>query len=346
LSNMIFFYLHAVPSAAWISFHRRAMNRCENASLLFRFPTFRQQGPRRNLRAAAALPLHALPGPIYIPIGPPCCGKTTLLRKIGAVDVSLDDQDGVYRAVPTDLFLGDRPPPPGPLGDRLDSSKRMSGKYPADEEIRLILMKLRGEIGAGDMREALRRIERGPGSGAATLLRATEDLPAPIALPETVDLFVPGAIFPRGLRAAERSLSSAAADAALGPLAWGNTNTRPGDYATALGTAAAYGRPVIFLVYGGGDDAGDDGYGSDDTFRLPAVGLGELMRRSVRRLCETGRYVPMSAVEVSLGRVERLVSKSRREGGNGIGMEVALSRMAGYEMLADRTVRKTPETGY
>ena len=32
-------------------------------------------------------------------------------------------------------------------------------------------------------------------------------------------------------------------------LAWGNTNTRPSDYKTALTAAASAGRPVHFVVY-------------------------------------------------------------------------------------------------
>ena len=44
-------------------------------------------------------------GAIFVPIGPQCAGKTTYLTKSDAIDISIDDQDGVYVKVPSRLFL-------------------------------------------------------------------------------------------------------------------------------------------------------------------------------------------------------------------------------------------------
>jgi predicted AAA+ superfamily ATPase len=47
--------------------------------------------------------------PLYITVGPQCCGKSTLLETMegGKVKyISLDDQPDVYVSVPTNVFLG------------------------------------------------------------------------------------------------------------------------------------------------------------------------------------------------------------------------------------------------
>ena len=44
--------------------------------------------------------------PMYITIGPQCCGKTTIIKQQqGVVDITLDDQPDVYIPVPTKLFI-------------------------------------------------------------------------------------------------------------------------------------------------------------------------------------------------------------------------------------------------
>ena len=49
--------------------------------------------------------------PLYITIGPPCAGKTTFLQKSvceNMIDVTIDDQDGVYVPIDTKYFLVDQ----------------------------------------------------------------------------------------------------------------------------------------------------------------------------------------------------------------------------------------------
>ena len=60
----------------------------------------RQQQQRREATTDAA--------PMYITIGPQCCGKSTFLRNLNGgkiKDISLDDQQDVYVPIATDLFL-------------------------------------------------------------------------------------------------------------------------------------------------------------------------------------------------------------------------------------------------
>ena len=59
-----------------------------------------QQQQRREATTDAA--------PMYITIGPQCCGKSTFLRNLNGgkiKDISLDDQQDVYVPIATDLFL-------------------------------------------------------------------------------------------------------------------------------------------------------------------------------------------------------------------------------------------------
>jgi len=56
--------------------------------------------------SSSPLSSSSLPPPIYITIGPQCCGKTTALSSLGdVVDFTIDDQMGVYLPVPREHFL-------------------------------------------------------------------------------------------------------------------------------------------------------------------------------------------------------------------------------------------------
>ena len=50
--------------------------------------------------------------PLYITIGPQCAGKTTYLRKSipDVIDITIDDQDGVYHSLPFGVFLNPSAP--------------------------------------------------------------------------------------------------------------------------------------------------------------------------------------------------------------------------------------------
>ena len=115
-----------------------------------------------------------------------------------------------------------------------------------------------------------------------------------------VDLFVPQALFNGGIDKAERKLQKLLKGSSLStPISWGNTNTRPVEYAAALAAAQRAGRPVKFVAWG--------------TSNLPRVPRRELLRRTVSKFRNTGRYVPAGAVGAALGRVERLIQEAEKE---------------------------------
>lgn len=156
-------------------------------------------------------------------------------------------------------------------------------------------------------------------------------------------------------------------------LAWGNTNTRPSDYATALAAAASSGRQVYFIVYGSdGGGCGSGGDRSDNDVRsrvsggvfLPPLEFPELLRRNLQRLIQTGKYVPAKGIWESTERVERLVRTVmgsldmdvKRRGStehdhiripvhSKLEFDKKLAELANYELLDNRTVRHVPPQG-
>lgn len=166
------------------------------------------------------------------------------------------------------------------------------------------------------------------------------------------------------------------------PLAWGNTNTRPREYTSALEVAQKSGRPVVFIPHvnplvvsvEGGSGAGSTNESATSEF-LHHVESDELYRRSIGRLVQTGRYVPAIAIKDAAYRCDSLMLAAKAEMGRmfpesqdeddagdevkigsadddeaatitpirtftKLQLEMALCRMAGYQMNADRTVRK------
>ena len=165
------------------------------------------------------------------------------------------------------------------------------------------------------------------------------------------------------------------------PLAWGNTNTRPREYSSALEVAQKSGRPIVFIphinpsvlsVEGGGGAGPTDGDIPSEF--LHHAELDELYRRSIGRLLHTGRYVPAAAIKDAAFRCDSLMLSAKAEMGRlfptsqdeldagdegNIGstgeddaitstprtftklqLEISLCKMAGYQMNADRMVKK------
>ena len=167
------------------------------------------------------------------------------------------------------------------------------------------------------------------------------------------------------------------------PLAWGNTNTRPREYTSALEVAQKSGRPVVFIPHvnpsvvsvEGGSSPGPTNEGATSEF-LHHVELDELYRRSIGRLVQTGRYVPATAIKDAAFRCDSLMLSAKAEMGRmfpasqdevdagdevkigsaaeeeekatitpmrtftKLQLEMALCKMAGYQMNVDRSVRK------
>jgi hypothetical protein len=99
-------------------------------------------------------------------------------------------------------------------------------------------------------------------------------------------------------------------------VAWGNTNTKPTDYKAALLLAAQQRRPVHFVVYHAahstnvGVGGGDVGAAFEDVcWDLAVPHWHELLERSVRRLLQTGRYVPASVIWDMHGRTRQMMQR-------------------------------------
>lgn len=199
-------------------------------------------------------------------------------------------------------------------------------------------------------------------------------------LPETIDLFIVESIFrPRPLKLIQRvlnnersanqnntSASSSETKSALdqahhliktyamnplsAPLSWGNTNTRPREFQTALEAAASSGRPVEFIVFGGNEacemirehmskreyrkmshENGEHsaaGPKDDETIIaeknvigseeqallcLPKADRKTLFVRNLQRLLVTGRYIPSTAIVDAIVRVESMLANAAAE---------------------------------
>jgi hypothetical protein len=190
----------------------------------------------------------------------------------------------------------------------------------------------------------------------------------------TADIFIADAIFkshilqdqkvPSAIERASIKLHSLASDPLLldpdASIGWGNTNTKPRDYSTALEAASKSNRPIYFIPFANPDTRP----GTAHDLYLPHVGLEELFRRNVKRLMATGRYVPSRAIIDACLRVNLLLSDARdllertasvvpTDSEKSVGHDDSNSRcwtplqwnkafalLAGYDMLDDGTVVK------
>jgi hypothetical protein len=335
--------------------------------------------------------------PLYITIGPPCSGKTTWIKqqKDAIIDITLDDQTGVYHAVPTHWFLDASADQESESLIATENSHlslhekgidtMVHGKSlrdriwaPDQSELRALLARLGNRISKAEYEAALMTSTRNPAVRQALVevteevlvqlpvpnsldTNSTNDVPLTIQLPPTVDVYVRETLFRSNrednltaIERAERLLwdtaqgvlpseMPAASDTertqgASQPMSWGNTNTQPSDYKTALTVAARSRRPVYFVVYrdpemsvmppsskgvglkdstrspigdvnGGGMSDGEN----DSIFDLRSSGFVELLRRSLHRLLHTGRYVPATVVWDMRSRTESVIQCGIRE---------------------------------
>lgn len=330
---------------------------------------------RRNIQHSTSN-MSGAAAPLYITIGPPCAGKTTWLKQQQQqpkiVDVCIDDQPGVYLPLPRQWFLSggsavDTTTEVTPSLDTRVQGKTIAERLKQETEISRILERLEGRISADDFRSALVKQPQLHSKYVAvntTLAEVVEELACGnsekkdlVALPSTVDLFV-------------RESLSAAIPAALQqlrdtprstPVAWGNTNSQPSDYQTALEMAHAQGRPVHMATY---MEAGElDKVWRDwdnveplsmDLFPLQSEGFKDLLRRSIRRLLSTGRYVPARVIwdmrQRSLEWVGRALSAWQPSQSDprprllALDLDQLLVRNAqGKELQWDRTIRLTQQ---
>jgi hypothetical protein len=234
--------------------------------------------------------------PLYITIGPPCSGKTTWIMRQSSkcrssiVDVCIDDQPGVYYALPTSWFL----PNNNGSGDgslkctfglkiltkeTLLFGKTVHERIAEQTELKIVLSRLANVISADEFQSALDSCALP--LRTKSLVEAVEDIihtadthNETIALPSSVDLFVLEAIFrastPSSSDEGEGVTYSALKHTDLllndqikvplsSPVALGNTNTRAKEYGKALTMAEKTNRPVYFAVF------------FDEEMRIPKV---------------------------------------------------------------------------
>ena len=170
------------------------------------------------------------------------------------------------------------------------------------------------------------------------------------------------------------------------PMAWGNTNTRPREYTAALEAAKQSGRPVEFIVYGGSEacdmirehltrreyrkahgDAGgekssenssnDEFAVQSQVFSLPKLSRLELFKRNLHRFTKTGRYIPGTAINDAMIRVESLLASAAAEAKKTVDpnttmtvddakfyLDYELAKLADFELNRDRTVQMSTKS--
>ncbi|CAB9515374.1 HSPB (Heat shock 27kDa) associated protein 1 [Seminavis robusta] len=307
------------------------------------------------------------------------------------VDVALDDQPNVYMAIPLELFVAsqsslqngtDLTPEHQQLLQQSFFQKTVQERLlaPEQQELRWVLQRLSGKITAAELEESIRSIliskeenETSAGRNMSntddnasekvlqSLLQSTENLlrddTAISKVPILVDLFMVEALFQKdpsrniaqtGIERATNLLRQTPKDV---PVAWGNTNTKPRDYSTALEIAQQQGRPVNFCVFETANNLSSvtpSAAATESLFDLPSLEFQELMDRNIRRLVETGRYVPSQVIWDMCGRVTEFLDGALRQlSEHSLENEPTkfdfhrqLARLALFDLQENRTVTK------
>jgi len=276
--------------------------------------------------------------PLYITIGPPCAGKTTLLHRLEErlktplQDVTLDDQQDVYVEVPVKYFLLN-----APQEDKNDIflQKRIQYKTLASRiydnatngELRAILQRIDGRLSPDEFESTIQTLYAQHANSTASnntdyfrdmatlvlntvhaICQTASEENSPISLPSHIQLFCVESLFRPHPNTNKTGVESAhdllweygKLNATTTALAWGNTNTRPREYREALDVATVTKRPVYFIVYA---QDNTNNILTTSGVCMPHVGLQELMRRNVMRMLSSGKFVPGRALVESHDRI-------------------------------------------
>jgi hypothetical protein len=253
----------------------------------------------------------APPAPMYITLGPQCCGKTTILKQNNVLDISLDDQAHVYHYVPNRLIGGNNITQ---QDSQIIFGKSLLERINENIELRLLLNRWNGTLSPQDFRTSVLQLypKANQGQLAQEYLATVEGFlsqhPYPSA-PQNCAIFVPQALFQKTAQnnmmcAIDRAHHLLHQAPLHQPVAWGNTNTQPRDYQKALEIASQQGRPVHFLVYG-------QPHEPNQPPAMPAVPFSQLLRRNLERFQRTGKYVPLGSMQLACQRVEQLVETAK-----------------------------------
>lgn len=361
--------------------------------------------------------------PLYITIGPQCSGKTTYLSKQTAevVDISIDDQEGIYHKIPSQVFLH---PDAATMSNNslllktlYDKTILERIKCPTQMEMKIVLKffscsheQKSISVNSDTKAQALilenefKNISKYYSSPRSTiphwklsypddLLRDLVQAMISLKYPNSknslvseqavhfqppkneVDLFVAEAIFNPPVAALEKAISLLHPppqklypslqnqNFSHVPIAWGNTNTRPRDFVSALDNAQKTGRAVHFVVFDAVGNTKDDCIRNkkfkDVEWELPFLSRKELIQRNMKRFCASGRYVNVKAIDDATRRCTDMIRASngvasctspvtqemekksqKKPRDQKLQLDQALAKLAGFEMGRDRKVKK------
>jgi len=273
--------------------------------------------------------------PMYITIGPQCCGKSSFLRKYkeGTTikDISLDDQQDVYVPISTETFLHayDK----GESGDtntdddvkreqllqQVYQGKSLKERIRENVELILILRRWNGDSTASDFERRIKNYyeeRKLPEDVATELVKAVEDfLSNQPSLPKETDVFILESLFKPHPQTRQSAIQRAHEELRETPrhipVAWGNTNSKPKDYERALEICHQTRRPVHFILchpaYGSDDGADGTTNNESELMTLPWLPLEELLKRNLHRLQTQGRFIPAFAIADCCQRVAGMI---------------------------------------
>mmetsp|Transcript_16377 Transcript_16377/g.33476 ORF Transcript_16377/g.33476 Transcript_16377/m.33476 type:complete len:528 (-) Transcript_16377:61-1644(-) len=302
----------------------------------------KQKDPNRGEPTANAAPL-------YITIGPQCCGKSSFLRKYkgGKIkDICLDDQKDVYVPISTETFLSayEDSDAGGKFDDKAQSvlqqvyqGKTLLERIRENIELMLILRRWNGDLSPSDFADRIRSFyqKRNFKTGTAeTLITAVEGfLSTEQELPQETDVFVLESLFkphPETRKSAiQRAHEELRKTPRHIPVAWGNTNGKARDYEQALEICHQLSRPVRFVLshpgYGnrGVDNSSDD---ESKLLTLPWVSLEDLLKRNLHRLQKEGRFIPAFAIADLYQRVPTMVPRNFFESSDDTGRDMNIEK--------------------
>jgi hypothetical protein len=271
--------------------------------------------------------------PLYITVGPQCCGKSTLLKTMegGKVkDISLDDQPDVYVSVPTNVFLDcitNRSTDIESLEllQQVYQGKNLQERIHNDnDELGVILQRWNGDMSQEEFHRTIQALYASrelPLEVAEQLVVIVESYlkrkkpgSKPRSLPKSIDIFILESLFLPHPDTQQSAIQGAYEELRMTPIhipiAWGNTNSKSRDYSQVLEIAFQTRRPVHFVICHPSLACGEkQGVTTESSslITLPWMDLSDLLKRNLKRLKKTGRYIPAFSIADCCKRVESLV---------------------------------------
>jgi hypothetical protein len=243
--------------------------------------------------------------PLYITVGPQCCGKTTWLKTNhkNSKDISLDDQPDVFIPIPAHVWLSIilQNKEISELNLNFHGKTMIERIQNDNTELNLILKRWNQDLSPQNFAIQVLQLYSKNTQLAHLLIEEVEKLLSiQSEVPPHIQLFVLESLFkphPSTQQSAIQRAHSLLRTTPLHiPVAWGNTNSKSKDYQQALEIASQTRRPVHFVYMGSPD--------------LPKVGLKTLIQRNLQRLKETGKYIPSFAIQDCCSRIEKLIPQN------------------------------------